>query len=153
MQANKDLLDNLIVYETRAEELGMVQPQEEKALDHVIKGDPLDQEAHGVFRNGEETEHHPVGEPLSIIDRLGRFDGLEGHVGGVRETEEVGHQLHPTHGVNDGCDNRDDAEEEVNLWLAGFLFEVAEFVCVVFDENEGGMRAGEMAVKITLSKK
>ena len=92
IQAKKDdLLDNLTVHETRAKEFGMVQPQEESTLNHVIKWDPFDQEAHNVFCNREEPEHHPVGEPLGIIDSLGRLDGLEGHVGRVGEAEEVGH--------------------------------------------------------------
>lgn len=127
-KSERDLLDELLVHETRAKELRMVQPQEERALDHVIKGNPFDQEAHDVLRNREEPKHHPVGEPLRIIDSLGRLDGLEGHVGGVCEPEEVGHQLHPAQGVNGGKDERNDANEEVDLWLAGFLFEVAEFV-------------------------
>lgn len=124
-----DLLDELFVHESRAKELGMVQPQEEGALDHIIKGNPFDQEAHDIFRNREEPEHHPVGEPLRIIDSFGRLDGLEGHVGGVCEPEEVSHQLHPAQGVNGGKYDPDDANEEVGLRLAGFLFEVAEFVC------------------------
>ena len=113
----------------------MVQPQEESTLNHVIKWNPLDKEAHYVFCNREEPKHHPVGEPLRVIDCLGRLDGLEGHIGGVSEPEEVGHQLHSAHGVNGGRDNGDDSEEEVNLRLAGLLFEVAEFVCGVFDIN------------------
>ena len=124
-----DLLDELFVHDSRAKELGMVQPQEEGALDHIIKGNPFDQEAHDIFRNREEPEHHPVGEPLRIIDSFGRLDGLEGHVGGVSEPEKIGHQLHPSQGVNGGEDDPNDADEEVGLWLSSFLLEVAEFVC------------------------
>ena len=37
-----NLLDNLVVNETSAHKLGMVQPQEETTLDNVIEGNPRD---------------------------------------------------------------------------------------------------------------
>lgn len=80
----------------------MIQPREEAALDHEVKWDPRDQEAHHVLHDRKKRENDPVSEPLRVVCGFGGVNGLERHVGGVGEGEDVGNQLHPPKAVNDG---------------------------------------------------
>lgn len=70
-------LDDLLVHQGGAIELGVVEPREECDLDHVVERDPFNQERHDVLGNREQSEDAPVREPLSVVGRVGRVDGLE----------------------------------------------------------------------------
>ena len=49
--AKVNSLDDLLVHQGGAIELGVVEPCEECDLDHVVERDPLDKERHDVFGN------------------------------------------------------------------------------------------------------
>lgn len=119
-------LDNLLVHKPRPHEPGMIQPRKETALDHEVKRNPRDQEAHDVLHDRKQREDDPVGKPLRVVSRVGGVNGLEGHVGGVGEGEDVRNQLASPEAVNDGGEDHDSEEEEVNFRLSGFLFEVTK---------------------------
>jgi hypothetical protein len=55
----------------------MVQPNEESHLEKEIKGDEIGDETTYIFKNGGEGKDHPIGEPLSVFDRIGAINGLE----------------------------------------------------------------------------
>lgn len=55
-----------------------LEPDNESRLEGEVPGDVVEDDAEGEgFHEVEEAEHDPVGEPLDIIVRRGRLDGLE----------------------------------------------------------------------------
>ena len=114
----------------------MVQPHEEPNLNEIVERNPRHEEGRDVLHDRKDGEHHPVRQPLRVVGGLGRLDGLEGHVGGVDEGDEVRHQLHPAHGVDEGGDHGRKGEREVRLGLAGALLEVPEAVCAGMNEKD-----------------
>lgn len=57
-----------------------------------------------MLREGKKKKRKPTSKPLDVIGVTGRFDGLDGVVGGKNQTDEVGDDL--------GTDVEEDREEE-----------------------------------------
>ena len=69
---------------------GELEPNDEGRLEGEVPGDVVEDEAEGErFHEIEEDEHDPVGEPLNIVVRGGRFNRLEGAVGGEAPSYEI----------------------------------------------------------------
>lgn len=45
-------------------------------LQHVVEGEPWQEEVREEFGNAEHTIHYPVGQPLRIIFFVGTLDGF-----------------------------------------------------------------------------
>jgi hypothetical protein len=60
-----------------------LEPDDEDGLEGEVPRDIVEDDTEGEgFEEVEETKDDPVGEPLYVIMRRGRFDGLEGEVSG-----------------------------------------------------------------------
>jgi len=70
-------------------------PDHEQALAEPIEGNPASNEVSEVFNDGEESEDHPVSEPLRVVSLHLGLQGHDGAVGRVDKTNGVGHQLPP----------------------------------------------------------
>lgn len=86
---HNEWLDNLLVNKPSSHEPGMVQPQEKATLNHIIKWNPCNQKAHDILHNWKRCKDNPICEPLRIVLGIGRVNGLEGHIRGVSEGEDV----------------------------------------------------------------
>lgn len=107
----------------------MVKPKEETALDVEVERNECSQNRCCRLHNREQRENHPIRKPLSVVGRVNRVDGLEGHVSGVEETHKIGDELcsanHPGENSEDACDqNKDDG-----LWDFELCFEILQAVC------------------------
>jgi hypothetical protein len=67
-----------------------LEPNDEGRLEGEVPGDVVEDEAESErFHEVEETEYDPVGEPLNVVVRGGRFNSLEGEVGGEAPSYEI----------------------------------------------------------------
>jgi len=85
---------NAIVQNDGAIEVsGDHQPDQEEALQQPIERNPPGDEVHEEFKNREDSEDHPVGEPLLIVVGSRSLDGMDGHIGWIRETDDITDEL------------------------------------------------------------
>ena len=122
-------LDDLLVYKPRSHKLGMIKPHEESTLDNVIERNPAHHKRSDALRDGKTRKDNPISQPLSIIGGITRIDSFEWHVSGVDECENIGEEFGSTNGHDEWCDEWDNGEEEVGLFLPSLLLEVTETVC------------------------
>lgn len=69
------------------------QPHHQNALDKPVQGEPAHDEIGEVLDDGEQGEHHPIGQPFGVVVLLATLDGVDGHVGWVEEAHRVTDQL------------------------------------------------------------
>lgn len=64
-------------------ESGELEPEDEDALEGVVPGEVVEDDARGEgLDKVEEPEHDPVRQPLDVICVSRRLDSLDGEVGG-----------------------------------------------------------------------
>lgn len=80
--------DVVVVYPRGTLALGVEEPDEDGELEHVVEGDEVEDEAGELVDHVEQTEDHPVGEPLLVVAQTVRFEGVEAHEHGVGNTQE-----------------------------------------------------------------
>lgn len=100
----------------------MVQPNEEANLEEKVKWDPGNEEGGAGLYDGGSTENNPVCEPLLIIGGASRVDGLERHIRGVNEGDEIGHELGTTNEKNEAANEEAKGKEKERLGLSGLVF-------------------------------
>jgi hypothetical protein len=67
-----------------------LEPDDEERLEGKVPRDIVEDDTEGEgFEEVEEAKDYPVGEPLYVIVRRWRFDGLEREVSGQTPTHEV----------------------------------------------------------------
>ena len=67
-----------------------LEPNDEGRLEGEVPWDIVKDEPEGEgFHKVEEAENDPVGEPLNVVMRGGRFNSLEGEVGGEAPSNEI----------------------------------------------------------------
>ncbi len=78
--------------DTRAyPEVGKLEPGNEEGLEGEIPWDIVEDEPESdALGEIEKAEHDPVREPLNVILRRGRLNGLEGQICGESPADEVG---------------------------------------------------------------
>lgn len=77
---------NIITYTERRE----LEPEDEKSLEGEVPGKVVEDDTKSeAFEEVEEAKNDPVCEPLDIISRTGRFDSLDGEIGGENPTEKI----------------------------------------------------------------
>lgn len=101
----------------------MVKPNKEADLDEKVKGDPGNEEGGTGFNNGGGAKDDPIREPLLVVGGAGRVDGLEGHICGVEEGDQVAHELATANEEDEAADEEAKGEEEEGLGLAGLFFQ------------------------------
>lgn len=79
----------------------MKQPRQKYRLDNEIKRNVLQNKHDCALCNTKGGKHDPVSQPLYVIFVSGRFDGIEGHVRRVDETNKVGDKFHSAQERND----------------------------------------------------
>lgn len=85
--------DDLIVDDGGTSGLGVEEVDVEGELEEVVEGDEGEGEANEGVHDGEEGVDDPVSQPLLVILAvISSFQGLETHVGGVEETDDVADQ-------------------------------------------------------------
>lgn len=81
------------------DELGSVQaardhaPYEEDTLEEPVEGDQNQDEIREELYDGQRCEHHPVGQPESVVVFVAGLDGQDGGVSRVSESDEIADQL------------------------------------------------------------
>jgi len=123
--AGEDRLDEGAEDELGSTGLRKGQPQREDELEGVVEWEPV----HGVdgrFKDGQEGEDNPVGQPLGVI-RLARTEkGIERVVAWDDEAGEVGQEGAGNVEEDEEEVEADEAKEGVDLWHRGLLLEVVE---------------------------
>lgn len=67
-----------------------LQPNNENCLEGVIPGDIVENKTDGeTFKEVEEAEYDPVGQPLDVVMRRRGFEGLEGEIGRKTPANEI----------------------------------------------------------------
>jgi len=105
--------------------LGKGHPENEDELESVVEREPVNG-VHSALENCQEGVDNPISQPLGIIARLRSEQSLEGVVGWDGEAdgldEEVGGDVEEDQEEVQGSE----AEDDVDLWHIGLLFEVVE---------------------------
>ncbi|KAJ8544251.1 hypothetical protein ON010_g12017 [Phytophthora cinnamomi] len=106
----------------------VVAPDEEGDLEEEVEGDPREHEVRDGLREVEEGVDDPVGEPLGVVARAGRVDGLERHVGRVDEAHEAHHQLLAAHHEQQDARQQRAHAEDVELVHARLLLQLHDLL-------------------------
>jgi len=106
-------------------ELWEGEPEDTSELEEVVEWKPVGG-VQGGFKNTEEREANPVGQPLGVIGLLGCEESLERVVGRNDETREIDKEL--TSQVKEDQEEVQEADtaNDVDLWNIGLLLEVDE---------------------------
>jgi len=100
-------------------------PEDKKKLEGVVEWEPVDC-IHSAFKNGEECEHYPVSEPLSVIRLPNTEECVKGIVSRYHKSSNIGEEL--TGNVEEDEEEVEcaQAEESVNLGNRGLLFQIVQ---------------------------
>jgi len=123
--AREDRLEEGAIDDLGTVGLGKSHPKDEDELEGVVEGEPVDG-VDSAFKDSQESINDPIGEPLSVIGRLGREQRFQRVVGGDRETDGV----HQKVGSNVEEDEEEvegsQAKNDIDLWHIGLLLEIGE---------------------------
>jgi len=106
---------------------GKLEPEDECGLDREVIGEVMEDESEGdALEEREESEDHPVREPLGIILSSRSLESLEGEVGGEEPPDHVGDG--ESEAVDeDQADEGDRGDKDaISLGNVGLLFDLEE---------------------------
>ena len=71
---------------------GEHEPDDSKGLESVVEGEPVEDNVDEALDEGEESEHHPVSQPLHVVLGLRSLKRDEREVGRDEEAKHVGEE-------------------------------------------------------------
>ena len=99
----KEILQEWVIEEWCSLRLRKERPEEERQLERIVKGDPVEEEINTDLNDGKESVDNPIDEPLSIVSAVLALDRLERFEGRVDEADYIAKRA--------GTDARKNCEE------------------------------------------
>jgi hypothetical protein len=123
--AGEEWVESVAEEDLSTAELWEGEPQDENELEEIVEWKPVGG-VQSCFKDTEEGEANPVGQPLGVVGLLGCEESLKRVVGGDNETSEIDKEL--TSQVKEDQDKvqETDTTNDVDLWNIGLLLEVDE---------------------------